>query len=110
MDVKQANNILNAIEPLDMPDFTEPMGPPIKITGSTLPPMATVLVRYALVTLCAYLVSSGVLPEGSVEGVIVTIMGAATVGYGIWKTRHKQSQLIALERHVPNSIARLEGG
>lgn len=108
MDMKNTNDAMND-GPLDLPDFVEPQDPPIAVTGSTLPPMAATLVRYALVTLCTMLVSRGILPEGSVEGVSASLLGVAVVGYGLWKTRSKQSQLIALERHVPNSIARLRG-
>ena len=108
MNAKDTNDRLNA-PPLDVPDLVEPQDPPIEVTGSTLPPMAATLLRYALATLATYLVTSGYLPEGSVEGVIATITGFAAVGYGIWKTRHKQSQLIKVEPLLPNSIIRLKG-
>lgn len=81
---------------------------PIVVSGSTLPTLAAVILRYAVALLGTYLVSKGIVDEESIEGIATLVITAATVAYGIWKTRQTKAQLVVAAEAAPSSVARVK--
>lgn len=84
------------------------MDKPIVVNGSTLPTVAAVILRYAIVLGGPYLVSQGYVDEESLEGIATMLITAATVAYGIWKTRQTKAQLVTAAEAAPNAVAQVK--
>lgn len=78
---------------------------PIKVSDQSLPTTIAAGVRYLVATGVAALVSSGVIPAESAEGIIGIGIAIATVAYGLWRTNRAKKQLIVTAEAAPNSIA-----
>lgn len=82
---------------------------PIIVNGAVLPSTLAAALRYAIALGGPLLIQRGILPADSLEGVTTIIVTAATVGYGLWKTHQRKSQLVTVAEAAPNSVAVVTG-
>ena len=78
---------------------------PIEISGLALPTALAAGLRYALTSILAFAVGRGWVDTENADGILSIILLLVTVGYGLWKTYRKQSQLITAGEAAPNSVA-----
>ncbi len=81
--------------------------PPIIVNGTTLPATLFTFLRYLIVTTGTALVTSGRLPADQLEGLVTTLITAATFGYGVWKSKQRQGQLIVAADAAPDRVAKV---
>lgn len=85
-----------------------PIGtPPIRVNGSKLPAQLSASLRLGIGMLGSYAVGAGWVKPENVDGIATLILTLATVAYGIWRTGHKQSQLITAAEAAPDRVAKV---
>lgn len=85
--------------------FLDATDEPIVVNGMVLPATLAAALRYGIALLLPYLVSKGVIPEGSTESILTYALVIATVAYGLWKTYKAKAQLVVTAEAAPNSVA-----
>lgn len=78
---------------------------PIQVSGAVLPSVAAAALRTAVNVIGPSLIAGGYLPAGSLEGVTTILITVASIGYGLWKTLHRKTQLIAAADAAPDDVA-----
>lgn len=81
---------------------------PILVNGETLPAALAAGLRYLIAMLGTYAVGRGWVQPENVEGIATVLLTAATVAYGVWRTRQKQAQLVVAAEAAPNTVARVQ--
>ena len=81
--------------------------PPITVNGSTIPATGAALFRYALTILGTWAVAAKWVKPEDVEGIITILATLGTAAYGLWRTNHKQGQLIEIADQVHDSVAKV---
>lgn len=81
------------------------IGKPIEINGVTLPTTLAALLRYLVATFGAFAVGKGWIQPENIEGIATIVVVFATVGFGLYKTRAKQAELIVAGSAAPNNVA-----
>lgn len=78
---------------------------PIVVGGYVLPTALAVGLRLLIITVLPFLVSKGIIPEGSTESVVTYGIVIATVAYGFWKTIKTKKDQIVIAEAAPNSVS-----
>ena len=80
----------------------------IVVNENTLPVVAGTAIRYAVTTLGAFAVGKGWLGAEDIEGILALLIVISTVGYGIYKSRQRQKNLVITAKAAPDAVARVE--
>jgi hypothetical protein len=81
---------------------------PITVNGTTLPAVAAAGLRYLIATAGTYAVAKGWVDANNIEGIATILITAATVLYGLYRTRSKQAELITTAEAAPDRVAKVQ--
>lgn len=82
---------------------------PIEVNSTALPAMVITAIRYLVQLLAGYLITKGMLPEGTDINVLIGIViGVVTLIWGVVATKRSNAKQKVMAAVLPDSIARIK--
>jgi hypothetical protein len=78
---------------------------PIEVGPSAVPDTAKAAGRYLVATAVAFAVGKGWVDAENAEGIVTAGVGLIAIGWGLYATFRRKSQLVVTADAAPNSVA-----
>lgn len=85
----------------------QPTDLPIVVGPSAIPDTIKSILRQMLVVVITFAAGRGWVSAENVEGLVTFGVGLVTLGWGLYATFQRKSQLIITAEHAPDSIAKV---